>query len=281
MRLIMVAAALAAMCGAASAMPAKALFGARQAPSAGTPAPIGGYAAGCLAGGRALAADGPGWQVMRPSRNRAWGDPAAAAFVERLASRARAIGWPGLLVGDISQPRGGPMASGHRSHQIGLDIDIWLRPAPARTLSRVERESMAAESLVAPDGVDLTAAWSAAHASVLEAAARDPAVERIFVNAAIKARMCGLAPAGDRDWLARLRPWWGHDAHFHVRLACPTGAATCVPQDPVPPGDGCDASLAWWFSDEALHPAPSTAPPKPDLTLADLPAACAAVLEAR
>jgi murein endopeptidase len=30
----------------------------------------------------------------------------------------------GLLIGDMSQPRDGPMLYGHSSHQIGLDVDI-------------------------------------------------------------------------------------------------------------------------------------------------------------
>ena len=54
--------------------------------------------------------------------------------------------WPGFLVGDISQPRGGPMFTGHASHQIGLDADVWLTPMPDRTLSRAERESMPADA---------------------------------------------------------------------------------------------------------------------------------------
>jgi penicillin-insensitive murein endopeptidase len=105
-------------------------------------------------------------------------------------------------------------------------------------------------------------------------------VDRVFVNAAIKAELCRNPPPGDRGWLRRIRPWWGHDSHFHVRLACPVGQSGCTPQAPLPPGEGCDESLAWWFSDEALNPPPPKTPPPPkrDLTLADLPAACARVL---
>ena len=91
-------------------------------------APLGGYAAGCLAGAERLAESGPGWQAMRLSRNRNWGHPQMIAFIEKLSRAAQAAGWPGLYVGDISHPRGGPMVSSHRSHQIGLDADIWLRP---------------------------------------------------------------------------------------------------------------------------------------------------------
>jgi len=262
--------------GAMAAPLAKSLFGAQGAPSAQPPASYGDYAKGCLAGGAQIAADGPGWQAMRPSRNRAWGRPEAGAFVARLGVAAQAAGWPGLLIGDVSQPRGGPMRSGHRSHQIGLDIDIWLTPAPPAPLSLDARETMGAASMVATDRRHVTPAWTPAHADVLRAAAEDPAVARIFINAAIKAEICGQGPA---DWMRKLRPWWGHDAHFHVRLAC-FGGAACVDQAPPPPGPGCDASLAWWFTDEALHPKPKPgAPKRHELTMADLPDQCRAVLD--
>src|SRR6516165_2279694 len=50
-------------------------------------------------------------------------------FLEGLGTKVANAGtWRGLLVGDISQPRGGPMITGHDSHQVGLDADIWLTP---------------------------------------------------------------------------------------------------------------------------------------------------------
>lgn len=262
---------------------AKALFGAAADPAPGAPAIHGTYARGCLAGAAALPESGPGWQTMRPGRNRAWGHPEAVAFVGRLGAAAVALGWPRVLIGDVSQPRGGPMPFGHASHQIGLDIDVWLTRPGARPFDRAERESVSAVQKVAADRRRVSAAWTETHARLLRAAAEDPAVARIFVNAAIKAQMCRWAPAGDRDWLGRIRPWWGHDHHFHVRLDCPADQPGCVDQDPVPAGDGCDAGLDWWFSDEALNPPPpkEPVPPRPPLTMADLPAACAGVLAAR
>jgi len=262
------------------AEPAKELFGAMSRPSAEPPAPIGGYAAGCIGGAVELPETGPGWQAMRLSRNRNWGHPDAIAFIERLAGAAREAGWQGLNIGDISQPRGGPMRTGHRSHQIGLDIDIWLRPPSSLDLSRADRESVSSVSVVRADRRGVTADWTPAHHAILRAAASDPAIARIFVNAAIKRALCEAEPQGaDRAWLARIRPWWGHDAHFHVRLSCPAGAGDCQPQEPIPAGDGCGAELDWWFSDEALNPKPSGKPTRPrEITLADLPPACRAVL---
>jgi penicillin-insensitive murein endopeptidase len=64
---------------------------------------------------------------------------------------------------------------------------------------------------------------------------------------------------------------------MHVRLTCPDGEAGCVAQAPPPPGNGCGDQLAWWFTDEALHPEPPAEPPA-EITLAELPAACRALV---
>jgi penicillin-insensitive murein endopeptidase len=254
-------------------------FGDMQFPSPPPATAIGGYARGCLGGAVQLPADGPAWQVMRPSRNRAYGHPDLIAFIEALSKAARAQGWDGLLVGDLAQPRGGPMRSGHGSHQTGLDADIWLTPAPQRTLPAEERETLSAVSLVAAGGEDVDARfWTRDHVALLRTAAGFPQVERIFVNPAIKRALCA-AERGDRRWLAKIRPWWGHDQHMHVRLRCPRGEAQCTDQSPVPAGDGCDADLEWWFSAEAEEElAKRRATPARKLTIADLPAACRAVL---
>src|SRR5690606_36316738 len=91
-----------------ASVPAKQLFGKVSGPAELKPEAIGFYARGCLAGGKELAIDGPAWQAMRLSRNRNWGHPRLVALVERLATEAQNYdGWPVLLVGDISQPRGG------------------------------------------------------------------------------------------------------------------------------------------------------------------------------
>ncbi len=263
------------------ATPAKALFGRDATPAPLAARAIGFYSRGCLAGARALSVDGPTWQVMRVSRDRYWGHPDLIAFLERFSKKVPQIShWPGILVGDMSQPRGGPMLTGHASHQIGLDADIWLTPMPDRRLPREDREEMMATNVVREDRRDVDPAkWTPDHLAVIRAAAQDSDVERIFVNPAIKKALCREA-TGDRSWLAKVRPFWGHDYHFHVRIACPKGNDACEDQDPVAAGEGCDASLAGWFKDSILHPRPSPAPPKPKppLTLAQLPAACRSIV---
>jgi len=252
-------------------------FGGKVAPIAGPPDAIGAYERGCLEGAVALPADGPNWQVMRPSRNRAWGHPVLISLLERVAPKLPAAAdWPGLLIGDIAQPRGGPMLTGHGSHQIGLDADIWLTPMPSRRLSVAERDEMSATDVVAPDGNTVDEAWTQQHRRLLEAFAREPQVARIFVNPAIKRELCHeVGP--DRGWLTKIRPWWGHSYHFHIRLSCPYGQSECRSQAPPPPGDGCGKELDWWFTPEAHRP---PGPPGKPLLLADLPQACARLVAA-
>jgi penicillin-insensitive murein endopeptidase len=264
---------------------AKELFGRKVLPAAMPTHVVGFYAKGCIAGGEGLPINGEAWQVMRLSRNRYWAHPDMVALVKRLAVKARKeAGWPGILVGDMSQPRGGPMITGHASHQVGLDADIWLTPMPKRQLSRNEREEMSAVMMVRGDRLDIDPhAWTPTHLNVIRAAAQEPTVQRIFVNAAIKKALCREAK-GDRSWLSKVRPMYGHDYHFHIRIKCPPGSgAECEGQTDPSTGDGCSAGdLAYWFKDSVLHPKPPKIPPKPrpPMTLAQLPAACKQVLAA-
>ena len=263
---------------------ARELFGRKVLPAAMPTHVVGFYAKGCIAGAEALPINGETWQVMRLSRNRYWGHPNLVALVRRLADKAhKDAGWPGILIGDMSQARGGPMLTGHASHQVGLDADIWLTPMPDRRLSREEREETSAVMMVRPDRLDIDpGAWTPSHLAVIRAAAQEPSVQRIFVNAAIKKALCREAK-GDRGWLHKVRPMYGHDYHFHIRIKCPPGSSGCESQAEPPAGDGCKpADLAYWFKDSILHPKPPKEPPKPKppITLAQLPAACRQVLAA-
>jgi penicillin-insensitive murein endopeptidase len=263
---------------------AKELFGRKILPAAMPTRVVGFYAHGCIAGAEALPINGDTWQVMRLSRNRNWAHPDMVALLERLAAKAhKDAGWPGILVGDMSQPRGGPMITGHASHQVGLDADIWLTPMPDHRLSREEREEMSAVMMVRPDRLDIDPhVFTPGHLAVIRAAALEPTVQRIFANAAIKKALCREAK-GDRSWLAKVRPMYGHDYHFHIRIKCPPGSGECESQPEPASSEGCKpADLAFWFKDSIIHPKPPKEPPKPrpPMTLAQLPAACKQVLAA-
>ncbi len=167
---------------------ASALFSERKLPTLGKAMAIGYYPSGCLQGGVELPATGPNWQVMRVSRNRNWGHPELVNFLERFAPvAAKVTGWHGILIGDMAQPRGGPLPFGHKSHQIGLDVDIWFMPMPDRVLSKDERDNISASNLVAADGKQINREnWSPADIAFIRTAAEQPDVERVLVNAAIK-----------------------------------------------------------------------------------------------
>lgn len=269
----------------AAPVEAKKLFGAAGTSAALAPRAIGFYARGCLAGAEPLPIDGPAWQAMRLSRNRNWGHPTLVRLIERLGTEAsEKDGWPGLLVGDISQPRGGPMLTGHASHQIGLDADVWLTPMPDRRLSEKEREDLAATSMLAADGLSVDPKiWTPAHARLIIRAASYPEVDRIFVHPAIKKAMCQQQGI-DRTHLRKVQPYWGHHYHFHIRISCPPGSAGCANQPARPADDGCGKEVDDWMAQLRKPPKPAPpgpkAPPKPGLLLEQLPQECRTVLEA-
>jgi penicillin-insensitive murein endopeptidase len=268
------------------------LFGAARAPSAQDPMPIGSYARGCAAGLVELPESGPSWQAMRLSRRRNFGHPVMIDYLQNLSAQAMGLGWRGLYIGDISQPRGGPMTSGHASHQIGLDADIWMLPPPSLRLTRRQREDISSIPVRSADQRSVTQNWTPSHHALLRAAASDRRVDRIFVAAAVKIEMCKTATEADTPWLQKIRPVAGHDTHFHVRLKCPKGANECQTQKPSVStlsngGNGCDKTLMWWVTDY-LNPPKPPKKPKPEtppekgprqFTLKDLPSQCAAVLQ--
>jgi penicillin-insensitive murein endopeptidase len=273
-------------------LPAKKLFSSFQTPASTLKSrPIGFYAKGCQAGAVALPVTGPAWQVIRLSRNRNWGQPQLVELLEDLAVKAKAEdGWNGLLVGDMSMPRGGPMPSGHASHQNGLDADIWFRPMPDHVMTPKERENVKPLVLAPTRHAVDPDVWSEPTARLLKRAASYPQVERIFVNPPIKAALCKWA-TGDRSWLAKVRPYYNHNYHFHIRMNCPAGAKNCKPQNDVKTkdGTGCGEELAYWMGDAPWkrieHPPPQQKPAKPvkppaPLTLASFPAECRAVVTA-
>ncbi|MCC7320584.1 MAG: penicillin-insensitive murein endopeptidase [Rubellimicrobium sp.] len=262
---------------------ARNLFGAVPGPSAQESRAIGFYSRGCLAGAVEMPETGATWQAMRLSRNRNWGTPELIGFLQDLSRfAATQPGWQGLYIGDLGQPRGGPALTGHASHQVGLDADIWMLPPARLNLSRDERESISSIAMDRQGGAFTNANWTPQHEAILRQAAMDPRVERIFVFAGAKVAMCANA-TGDRSWLSKIRPLSGHNTHFHVRLACPAGDPTCVAQDPVPAGDGCAEAQEW--VNNILNPpppdpdAPPPPPPRAPLTMGELPAQCRAVLD--
>src|SRR4051812_2998488 len=69
----------------------------------------------------------PGSHPPPPPPPRHYGHPDLIGFVGDLGRAAAAARLGTVAVGDMAQPRGGPMSSGHVSHQGGLDVDVWFR----------------------------------------------------------------------------------------------------------------------------------------------------------
>lgn len=242
-------------------------------PSPGPSAAIGAYSGGCLQGAATLPLRGKGFRVMHPERNRRFGHHVLIQFVTELARATAAAGAGPLAIGDLSMARGGPAPTGHASHQSGLDVDIAYGAATSRapTASLVD----AAHNVV-------NRRWNRQTLALLRRAANDPRVARIFVHPVIKQAACAATekwPSEQRAWLRQLRPWWGHDDHFHVRLQCPLEDRNCVAQEALTGGDGC-ADLAWWMDPSRIV---ERAKQRADYqgrvdSLPALPEACAALL---
>ena len=248
-----------------------------SAPRPGPPIAIGQPGAGCVQGAVALPVRGTGWIVVHPERRREFGHPSLIAYLRKLAAVARKDGLGLLVVGDLGQPRGGPTPSGHRSHQNGLDVDLWYR-TPTEPFSLGRAPVPPAPSVVDMRTSKMLPAWNGRVAGLIEAAASSPAVDRIFVHPAVKRALC-LDKARRGPWLSRLRPWWGHQDHFHVRLRCPTDSPDCTLPSPLPEGEGCDASLNWWFSEDARKAVGKRGPPGENAPA--MPEKCEEVLKGR
>lgn len=232
---------------------------------------IGSYSLGCLRGAISLPAQGEGFVVMHTARGRFWGHPLLTTLIQDMGEQWSKESNSLIVVGDLSHARGGPMLSNHMSHQNGLDVDLWLQMAPLKNKQQLhwtlgERETISAKSVVSDNKKNLRPElWGREQMKLLELAANDERVSRIFVHPLIKKNICHQSDIAKKDWIKKIRPWWGHDDHIHVRLKCPADSPTCEQQDEVT-SFGCDETLDWWFSDEAKVQKVSTS-----LTTADLP----------
>jgi penicillin-insensitive murein endopeptidase len=255
MRLLVLAAWVAAGGLITSDAPAEpeSVWSKARAPAAGPALSIGSYSSGCVQGAAELPvpAQGGRYTVMKPERRRVFGHPQLIDFIVQLSARLEQRQLGPLGIGDLGQARGGPAPNGHASHQTGLDVDLWYE---------VGAPGAEQHSVVDLEAQKPSAYWSDRVTALLELAARDPHVARIFVNAVVKQQLCrapqpapgAASPVQDRGWLGKLRPWWGHNEHFHVRLACPTDSPECQAQPPLPAGDGCE-ELEWWLSPDTAR----------------------------
>ena len=242
-------------------------------PISGSPQSIGGFSNGCIVGAQALPLEADHYQVMRQDQRRYFGHPDLIQFIQRLSAQVNGLGLGNVLIGDMGMAAGGRFSSGHASHQSGLDVDIWLQLPKTRWTQQMLLKPQPLDLVTADDRSVVARHWRPEIDTLIKLAAQDSEVTRIFVNPAIKKQLC--ADAGvDRDWLRKVRPWFAHRAHMHVRLRCPARSLECEEQAAPPPGDGCGAELQSWF--EPKKPG-SGKPVKPEPP--PLPPSCQALLD--
>lgn len=210
-------------------------------PTEGKPEAIGEFSLGCLQGGQTFNGKEKGLLLSQMKRGRYWGHPDLINILTRAGAEFDKENKT-LIIGDLSQSRGGPSLTGHNSHQTGLDVDVWFKILTDKTKPSfyvMETEEMKPIAELGSDQIKL-----------IKFFADDSSVERIFINPAFKKTLC-TSKKLTADEQHKMRAWWGHDDHIHVRLKCPADNPSCVSQNAIPAGDGCGDELNWWFSDEA------------------------------
>ena len=167
-----------------------------------------------------------------------------------MIAKVKQAGLPPILIGDISLKTGGDLGpnSDHASHNIGLDVDIpFVFASPRKTTAELKK----LKYVYLVNKNTLTKDFTYERAELIRLAASDPKVT-----------------------LSKVRPWFGHRAHMHVRLACPPDSPYCVNQDLPPEGDGCGKELISWFMPADInHPLP-----KVKRQRLKMPAQCEAIL---
>lgn len=214
---------------------------------------IGKYTAGCIKDPARLPFSGIGYQVIRHHRQRYYGNSEMIKFITNLSYMLNKEYNTTLYIADISKDNGGPILDDHSSHQIGLDADILYIHKPLEEngkLPPAKRENKYPETTLRGNQKHVDPGkWSPVNETILKVTSESDEVDRIFVNPAIKRKLCEEYQG--EDWLRKIRPWWGHDGHFHVRLKCPENSPSCVSGPHIPSGTGCGSDLAWWFSEDA------------------------------
>jgi penicillin-insensitive murein endopeptidase len=207
---------------------------------------IGDYSLGCLEGAVTFSGLEKGMVLSQKKRGRYWGHPDLISLITNAGLEFNQLNKT-IIVGDLSQSRGGPTLSGHNSHQTGLDVDVWFRVLDQKSLlnfTELETLEMKPIEKIGEDQLHLVKFF-----------ANESKVERIFINPLFKKNLCEdkstsrLSPEVQH----KLRAWWGHDDHIHIRLKCPIDSPKCLSQKPIPNGDGCGEELNWWFTDEAKN----------------------------
>ncbi len=210
---------------------------------------FGEYSLGCLKGAQTFVGNELGIKISQKKRGRYWGHPNLIKTISDAGEFFYKMN-KSLIIGDLSMSRGGPMIKGHNSHQNGLDVDVWFKVLDRNEeFNFLESESAEMEPILKIEDDQL---------KMIKFFANHEEVERIFINFDFKKKLCDDNSLNKLTRLTKeehhkLRPWWGHDDHIHVRIKCPKDDSKCQSQNPIPEGDGCnEKDLQWWYSEESI-----------------------------
>ncbi|MDX1949745.1 MAG: penicillin-insensitive murein endopeptidase [Rickettsiales bacterium] len=214
---------------------------------------IGTHNNGCMLYSAELSKNSQDYKLPRVERGHNYGHPEMVELLEDYSYRVKQMTGKELLIADISKKNGGPVFMLHSSHQTGLDADIWFTLYDAKqNLSSEDIKTLQPLNMADEKGKSVSSFWGSNQEDILKLFAQNDKVDRIFVNYNIKNYYCSKFK--NEDWQKKIRPWWGHNEHFHIRLKCPKNSEECISKGQEIKNDGCGSELAWWFSDEAKQP---------------------------
>ena len=172
--------------------------------------------------------------LKNSERRTAYGHPSLVLMLQRSAKQmAREAAGAILLVGDLSNEQGGPLA-GHRSHQSGRDADVGFfvtnakgRPQPIDRFIPFDREGRARDG----SGYlfDDYRNWLLIQMWLKDDRA---GIKYVFVAKPLRDRLLAFASsrpafkkyaAAAAQLLVQPKNSSDHDDHFHVRITCPRG----------------------------------------------------------
>lgn len=196
-------------------------------------------------------------KIMWPEKKRYYSTQAMASFLKKIGNFALTLNPDNKLVlSDVSIQRGGPILTngkmGHKGHQNGNDADIsYLVNDSSAVLTKIVNNSKLSHEL------KMKEQWA-----LMKAAYQTGQVAVIFMDPVIKHALCyeakqegDLKNSADRgigyEVLRRIYPLGGHANHFHVRIKCGAGDATCRDQNWKYADSGCfNGSLQKKVKDE-------------------------------
>lgn len=207
---------------------------------------VGFYTDGKIEKATLLPEKGEAFQQVYTERDTHWGTGMIVSMIENASEYLVTKWYPGtvVMIGDVAKKFGGDIGT-HASHQSGLDADIPYigNKGFDRVIANGEVKS----------SFDYMKNWQflrlIANQKIVQDGRTTTVLNRVFMNPVIHKGFCAWAQKSDllknpldQEIMSRIRPWEGHDKHFHVRLKCSPHYPACRnQQEPAKfnPNDPC------------------------------------------